>query len=380
MNPSTQEKARSIRVAMIGSRGLPVVYGGIERHVEELGARLAARGHRVTVFGRRPFSQSGEYRGMRVEVLPSIHTKHLETATSTLAATLRVLFEPFDVVHFHGVGPSLFAWMPPAARRATVATIHAQDYRQSKWGRVPRALLKLGERTAVERCHAAIAVSRLLASSLSSAYGRPVVYIPNGATVSEPPPFSEAARFGIQSGRYVLSVGRFIVERGFHVLLRAWKQVNADMRLVIAGEELFEGAYARELRELADDRVVFSGYVAGRLLDELYAHCAFYVLPSTLEGLPISLIEAMSFARPAVMSDIPENLEVAESTALLFRAHDARDLARAMRFMIAMDPSEREKRGRFGRERVQREYTWDRVAGQVEALYLELLKGRPQHP
>lgn len=376
MDERDQGKGHSLRVAMIGSRGLPFVYGGIERHVEELGARLASRGHRVTVFGRKPFSCGGVYRGMRVEVLPSIHTKHLETATNTLATTLRVLFEPFDVIHFHGVGPSLFAWMPVAAGKLTVSTIHAQDYRQSKWGPAARTLLRLGERTAVERCHAAIAVSRLMAESLSSKYGRPVVYVPNGATLSPSPPFVEAARLGLESGRYVLTVGRFIAERGFHTLLESWKKVDTDLRLVIAGDAHFEGAYARRLRALADERVIFPGYVAGGLLDELYAHCAFYVLPSTVEGLPISLIEVMSFARPVIMSDIPENLEVAESTAVVFRANDRSDLVRAMRFMIAMDALEKVRRGRLGRERVEREYTWDRVAQEVEALYLGLLGRR----
>ena len=376
MDAGEQGNVRSVRVAMIGSRGLPFVYGGIERHVEELGARLAARGHRVTVFGRRPFSRGGAYRGMRVEVLPSIHTKHLETATSTLGATLRVLFEHFDIVHFHGVGPSLFAWMPVAAGKLTVSTIHAQDYRQSKWGPAARALLKLGERTAVERCHASIAVSRLMAESLSSEYGRPVVYVPNGATLSSAPPLAEAARLGLESGRYVLTVGRFIAERGFDTLLESWKRVDTDLRLVIAGDARFEGSYARRLGDLADERVIFPGHVSGRLLDELYAHCAFYVLPSTLEGLPISLMEAMSFARPVIVSDIPENLEVAESTAVAFRANDPNDLVRAMKFMIAMDRLEKDSRGRLGRERIEHEYTWDRVAQQVEALYLRLLSRR----
>jgi glycosyltransferase involved in cell wall biosynthesis len=376
MDARGQGNTRSIRVAMIGSRGLPFVYGGIERHVEELGARLAARGHRVTVFGRRPFSRGGEYRGMRVEVLPSIHTKHFETATNTLAAAIRVLFEQFDVVHFHGVGPSLFAWMPAAAGKLTVSTIHAQDYRQSKWGPAARALLRLGERTAVERCHAVIAVSRLMAESLSASYGRPVVYVPNGATISPPPPFLEAARLGLESGRYALTVGRFIAERGFHTLLESWRKVDTDLRLVIAGDAHFEGSYAKRLGALADDRVIFPGYVTGRLLDELYAHCSFYVLPSTVEGLPISLMEAMSFQRPVIVSDIPENLEVAESTAVVFRANDGNDLVRGMKFMIAMGSPERQRRGRLGMERVEREYTWDRVATEVEALYLGLLSRR----
>ena len=352
------------------------MYGGIERHVEELGARLVERGHRVTVFGRKPFSRPGEHRGIDVAVLPSIPTKNLDTASNVLATTLRVLFDRFDIVHYHGVGPSLFAWMPAATGERTVATIHALDYRQSKWGPAARALLRLGERTAVERCHAVIAVSKLMAEELAGRYGRRVVYIPNGAALAEPPPFREAASLGLSEGRYILAVGRFIVERGFHTLLEAYRHVKSDMRLVIAGDAYFDGAYGKRLRSLADGRVVFPGHIRGTLLAELYAHCAFYVLPSTVEGLSISLLEAMSFGRPVLVSDIPENLEVASEIAVTFRGTDARDLVRAMEELLAMREDERSERGRLARERVRREYSWDRVTDSVESLYLGLVHSR----
>jgi glycosyltransferase involved in cell wall biosynthesis len=306
----------------------------------------------------------------------SIRTKNLETATNTLAAVLRVLVEPYDIVHFHGVGPSIFVPLTVARGITTVATIHAPDYRQSKWGAPARALLRFGERTAVRRAHAAIAVSKLMAESLETRYGRSVAYIPNGATLSDTPPFVEAGRLGIERGRYVLALGRFIVERGFHTLLEAFARVASDRKLVIAGDARFAGRYARRLKAMADARVVFPGHVSGTLLDELYAHCAFYVLPSTVEGLPISLLEAMSFSRPVVVSDIPENLEVAEGIAVTFKRGDPSDLARALRSMLDMDERERERLGRLGRERVMREYTWDHVTDEVEHLYRRTISAR----
>ncbi|MCK4237132.1 MAG: glycosyltransferase family 4 protein, partial [Candidatus Krumholzibacteria bacterium] len=275
-----------LNIAMIGSKGLPVVFGGIERHVEEIGRRLVERGHHLTVFGRRPFSKSGEHLGMKITVLPSIPTKNLETATNSLAATVRAVFGHFDIVHYHGIGPSLFCWIAAGLGNVTVATIHAPDYRQSKWGGAARFFLRLGERTAVRRCDAAIAVSRLMSEELEFSYGRPVHYIPNGATLCDPPPFDRAGDMGLESGRYILTVGRFIYERGFHTLLEAFREVETDKRLVIVGEARFEDNYSSGLREIADDRVVFPGYISGTLLNELYAHCSFYVLPSILEGLP----------------------------------------------------------------------------------------------
>jgi glycosyltransferase involved in cell wall biosynthesis len=366
----------ALRIAMIGSRGLPVVYGGIERHVAELGSRLAERGHEVTVFGRRPFSAEGEHRGMRVRVLPSIPTKNLETATNTLAAALRACVEPFDIVHYHGVGPSLYSWITAARGMTTVATVHASDYRQSKWGPAARALLRLGERTAVRRAHATIAVSRIMAAELEERYGRRIVYIPNGADLREAPPFGAAGALGLESGRFILAVGRFIVERGFHTLLEAFKNVPTEYRLVIAGDARFEESYERRLKRMADPRVVFPGYVSGALLDELYAHCAFYVLPSTVEGLPISLLEAMSFSRPVLVSDIPENLEVAEGIAATFSRENAADLSRALARMLAMDDTERRRLGAAARERIASRYTWSRVTDEVEALYRELVSAR----
>jgi glycosyltransferase involved in cell wall biosynthesis len=363
---------------MIGSRGLPFVYGGIERHVAEIGSRLVERGHEVTVFGRKPFSVRGEHRGMRIRVLPSIPTKNLETASNALAATAYVFFEPFDIVHYHGVGPSLFSWMAAARGLTTVATIHAEDYRQSKWGPMARTLLRLGEKTAVRRTHAAIAVSKIMALRLGSEYGRSVEYIPNGAELRDAPPFNEARSLGLEPGRYIFSVGRFIVERGFHTLLAAFKHVKTECRLVIAGDSRYEENYERRLKGIADARVVFPGYISGTLLDELYAHCAFYVLPSTVEGLPISLLEAMSFSRPVLVSDIPENLEIAEGIAVTFSSGDEGDLSRALVRMLEMDAPERQRIGAAARDRVARAYTWDHVTDEIERLYRRL-KGNETH-
>lgn len=357
---------------MIGSKGLPAIFGGIERHVEEIGKRLARKGHEITVFGRKPFSASGDHIGMRVRVLPSIPTKNLETATNSLAATMAATTGDFDIIHYHGIGPSIFSWIPAAFGKNTVATIHAPDYRQSKWGPAARFLLRQGERTAMRHCKAVIAVSKLMAKDLANSFGRSVRYIPNGAAIVDIPQFNEASRLGLEQGDYILTVGRFIYERGFHTLLEAFANVETSKRLVIVGDARFEERYAAGLEELADERVVFPGYISGPLLDELYASCAFYVLPSLVEGLPISLLEAMSFARPVLVSDIPENLEVAGDIAPTFRKGDAGDLARAMRLMLEMGDSEKEEMGRRGKERVQRDYTWDMVTDRLEELYREL--------
>jgi len=358
---------------MIGSKGLPATYGGIERHIEEIGRRLAARGHDVTVFGRKPFSRDGTHLGMRIRVLPSIPTKNLDTATSSFAACMPSLSKDFDIVHFHGIGPSIFAWIPRLARKKTVATIHALDYRQRKWGAFARIMLKMGERSAVRNTNAAIAVSRLMTDQLSGKYSKKVHYIPNGANLRSAPDFRDSSSLDLKSGGYILTVGRFIVEREFHTLITAFSGIDTEMKLVIAGDERFEGEYARRLREIADPRVIFPGYVSGGKLDELYAHCRFYVLPSLVEGLPISLIEAMSFSKPVLISDIPENLEVAGGVARTFARGNRSDLARALKEMIELGEDEKTAMGKKGRKRVIGEYDWDRITDSTESLYLDLM-------
>ena len=365
---------RPLKIAMIGSKGIPALFGGIEKHVEEISRRLVERGNAVTVYGRSPFSRSGTYDGVRVKVLPSVSTKNLETASNSILASLAAFFGGYDIVHFHGIGPAIFCWNHVARRKRTVCTIHALDYRQSKWGENAKRLLRLGERRAVTKADAAVAVSRLMAGELSGRYGKPVRYIPNGTSPGRSPAFETAGELGIEAGGYILSVGRFIVERGFDTLIEAFERLDTDLKLVIAGDARFEEDYASRIMDMAGERVIMPGYVSGGRLEELYAHCAFYVLPSLVEGLPISLIEAMGHSRPVIISDIPENLEVAGGIGETFRAGDSGDLLRAMKKLIDLGSDELEAMGAAGLRKVEAEYDWDAITGSIEGLYRELLQ------
>lgn len=330
----------------------------------------------MTVFGRKPFSQQAEYLGMKIEILPSVRTKNLDTATNSFLSSFVSIFRDYDIVHFHGIGPSIFNVIPRVSGKKTVSTIHALDYRQIKWGKLAKSMLRFGERCAVKNSSATIAVSKLMTAQLSGKYGRRVEYIPNGASLREMPEFADSSGLGLKKGGYILTVGRFIIERGFHSLIEAYQAVDTPLKLVIVGDERFETRYARTLHEKADERVIFPGYISGAELDELYAHCAFYVLPSTVEGLPISLMEAMSFSRPVLISDIPENLEVAGGSSLTFIHDDPGDLTRALKEMLSLTEEEREKLGKEGRKKVEIEYNWDLITERTERFYLDILYGR----
>ncbi|MDD3642962.1 MAG: glycosyltransferase family 4 protein [Candidatus Krumholzibacteria bacterium] len=370
------EQRRTLDIAMIGAKGIPAGFGGIEKHVEEISTRLVRRGHRVTVFGRAQFCGAGSWKGVRIRTLPTIPTKNLDSGVNCLLASMAARLGGFDIVHFHGIGPALFSRIPRRRGVGIVATIHALDYRQSKWGPLAKRLLRLGERCAVLHTDAAVAVSRLISDQLGGRYGHPVAYIPNGTSIAARPAGQSLDRLGVEPGKYILSVGRFIIERGFHTLIEAFREAPPHLRLVIVGDARFEERYGERIREMADERVVLPGFISGPLLEELYAHCAFYVLPSLVEGLPISLIEAMGHGRPVLVSDIPENLEVAGGIGMQFRAGDARDLASSLVRMAELPVAELERMGAEGRKRVEQEYLWDDAALRLEKLYLGLAAER----
>jgi glycosyltransferase involved in cell wall biosynthesis len=383
----------TLRIAMIGQKGIPARFGGVETHVDHIATRLAARGHEVWTFCRTRFrpnrlaeSTSGDYRvigrehwyrGVHLAYRPSVNTKHLDAASHTLLCAVESgLFHGFDIVHFHGIGPSAFAPVPRLFRRKVVSTIHALDWRQVKWGKTAKAFLKKGEARGARSSHGIITVSRILQRYVRDTYGREATYIPNGAVLPHSPPRrGEIERWGLSGGDYVLAVGRIIRDRGLHRLIEAFHAVPGDTRLVIVGSETPKTSYSDELRALADGRVVFTGDVFGEALEDLYANCAVYVLASTVEGLPITVCEAMAHGRPLLLSNIPENREVAGNAAVYFNSLDVNKLQESLRNLLG-DRELQETLARRGLERARSTYNWDRIADQVEAFYFQVLERR----
>ncbi len=377
-----------VHVAMIGQKGYPPVHGGIERHVAELAARLPAHGFAVDIYSRPHYSaldgDSG-LPGVAVRRLGSIPTKHLDAISHTVACTLDVLRRPAPIVHYHALGPGLLAGLPRwLGRRRTVVTVHGLDWQREKWGAIARAVLRLGEAASAALPDRTIVVSRALAEHYRQAHGRQARYIPNGITVPPPP---DAAAAGAAERRrrdlgverpYVLFVARLVPEKGCHLLLEAWRALPAGLRdghqLVVAGDAGFTGDYAAGLRREAPAGVLFPGYVHGEALAALHAGAEVMVLPSTLEGLSISLLEAMSHGRCCLVSDIPPNVEAGGGCVATFRSGDAADLGRILAGLLADGPR-RAALGAAAREQAREAYDWDRVAADTAAVYRELLAG-----
>jgi glycosyltransferase involved in cell wall biosynthesis len=380
---------RALRIAMIGQKGIPARYGGVETHVENISVRLAERGHDVRVFCRSRLwvdpalappgyvvaGRDATYQGVRVVFRPSVPTKHLDAATHAFLCALEASWRhDLDIIHLHGIGPAAFAPVAGLFGRRVVSTFHALDWRQVKWGPWAKMFLKRGERTGARRSDTVIAVSRLMQAHIQHAHGVEARYIPNGASRRRSPvDLSLIERWGLKSGGYILTVGRIIPDRELHTLIEAFHQLPTTLRLVIVGSENPRSAYTDALERLAAERVVFTGDVFGEPLEALYAGARLYALASRVEGLPITVCEAMAHARPLVLSDIPENAEVGGTAARYFKCGDVNALASTLQQLLE-DPAGSDALGRLARQRFETEYDWDLVTDQVEAEYYRVLK------
>jgi glycosyltransferase involved in cell wall biosynthesis len=367
---------------MIGQKGYPPVHGGIEKHVAELAARLPALGCGVDIYSRPHYSDldgPADLDGVRVLKLPSIPTKHLDAITHTLVSTAHVLSQDVDIVHYHALGPGLLAGVPRwMSRKPTVVTVHGLDWQRDKWGAVASRILRVGELGSVRLPDRTIVVSRALRKHYLEQHRRPTDYIPNGIT---PPVYREPELIrGLGVDRpFVLFVGRLVPEKGCHLLLEAWSELPSSVReshqLVIAGDAGFTTDYVAQLRKMAPAGVIFLGYVHGPTLEELYTSSQIVVLPSTLEGLSITLLEGMSYARCCLVSDIPPNVEAAGGHAVLFRCGDPAHLREKLALLLD-DPVQRETLGASAQLHAIEQYSWDRVAALTRDLYGEILGER----
>jgi glycosyltransferase involved in cell wall biosynthesis len=364
---------------MLGLKGIPATFGGVERHVEELSARLVERGHEVTVYCRRNYTPAGSlHRGVRLRILPSISTNRLDAISHTALAAAEIAARQFDVVHFHSAGPALLSFVPRIASWrpcAVVATVHAMDWRRRKWGPIARWWLRRGAWAAVTFPHRTIVVSRRMEEYFARC-GRHVVHIPNGVEAPCRAPLDELRPLGLEKERYVLWMGRFVPEKRVEDLIAAFRSLEGETKLLLAGEVNEADPYFKALRSAAggDPRIIFPGGLYGRAKAEALSNAALVALTSDLEGFPIVLLEGMRYGRPVLASDIPENLEVVrpQVNGFVFRTGDLASLHERMTWVLA-HPDEAAAAGRQA-EQDSQQYDWDAIAGRVDSVYRSALE------
>jgi glycosyltransferase involved in cell wall biosynthesis len=355
-------------------------YGGIESYCEEVGKRLAERGHEVTVYCRTYFTPKLEqHNGMRLVRLPTIRSKHLETLIHTVLSTLHALTQRYDFVHYHALGPALFSFIPRLLRTKTAVTVQGLDWQRKKWGRVASAVLRAGEQASVQLLDVTMVVSRTLQQHYRETHGMETVYVPNGGVLRDRSEPNKILEWGLEPGKYVLFLGRFSPEKGCHLLVEAFEHLDTDVKLVMAGAGSYCDDYSRELRTHASDRIRMLEWVTGETLDELLTNAMIFVLPSDLEGLSLALLDAMGAGLCVLTSDVPENRELVEGAGFTFQRGNGADLADCLRSLIA-NPSLRDAAGKVARRRIEERYQWQQIAEDIERAYFEVLGWKPNPP
>ncbi|MBG0789920.1 MAG: glycosyltransferase family 4 protein [Desulfovibrionaceae bacterium] len=367
-----------MKIAVLGLRSIGNnCSGGIERHVQELSVRMAAEGHEVTVFCRGKYNDAGEeYKGVRLVNRTAIYSKHLEAVTHTAIAVPSTLVG-YDVVHFHATGPSLLSWIPRLAMTPTIVTVHGLDYLRAKWGKAARAILRAGAWTSAFCPSRTIVVSKVLREHYKKTYGRDTAHVPNGIEAPTLRTLDGLKRFGIDKGEYVLSLGRLVPEKGIHYLVEAFRGVDTSVKLVIVGGDSLSGGYLQELKVIAGDdpRIVFTGPLYGADKDEAFSNARMFAIPSDLEGMPIAMLEAMSYGCPTLSSDIPECMEVFDGregeVGFSFTQGNIESLKAQLEMMLGLNLS---PIGAAGRDYVLDNYNWDAITEQTLSVYREACK------
>jgi len=365
-----------MKIYYIAVKGIPIG-GGIEKLTEEIGTRMVAKGHDVKVYSSRDYGTTdGFYKGMVIKTVPSINTKNWHKFSICFNATLDVIKRgEADIVHVHAVGPSIFSLLPRLFGIPTVVQTHGLEWKRDKWGGGGRAFFKIADYSAVYFPNRTTSVSKVQKNYYETKFKRNIEYIPTGVNKVERATPGWIIEQGLEPDRYVLFAARLVEEKGAHFLIDAFRGIDTDLKLVVAGDAAHADEYKARLRKKAgeDPRILFPGFVTGNALAELFSNAYIFCLPSTLEGLPIALLEAMSYGNCCVASDIPENLEALENFGYTFRNRDSDDLKKVLKDLLSHLEKVHEKK-ETARDHVLKNYSWDKIADQMEALYYSILK------
>ena len=375
---------QGMRIAMIGHKRIPSREGGVEVVVEELSLRLTAKGNRVDAYNRFGHHVSGKkydqeygwkgrkfYKGIRVYIVPTFRRSSLNAIVYAFFATIMALFHHYDVIHYHAEGPCAMLWLPHFLRRKIVVTVHGLDWQRAKWGNFASFVIKFGERMAAKYADDIIVLSENVKQYFADTYHREVTYIPNG--ISRPGLQGAALigeKYGLERDGYFLFLGRIVPEKGLHYLIEAFLGLKTDKKLVIAGGSSQAMDYMEQIHRMAakDERIIMTDFVQGQMLEELYANAYAFVLPSDVEGMAMTLLEAMSYGGCCLVSDIRENTEVVEDKALIFKKGDVEDLRSKLVWMLA-HPEEVRRMGEESVDFICGKYDWDDVTERTLAVY-----------
>ena len=368
-----------MKIAMIGHKRIPSREGGIEIVVEEISTRLAALGHTVHAYNRRgkyvhgsdnDFRKMKEYKGVKIIQIPTIPKKGLDALVYSFFAVILALFERYDIIHFHAEGPGVMILIAHLFRIRSVSTVHGLDWQRAKWGGFASKYIKYGEKIIARYAAEIIVLSLNNQKYFLDNYNRSANFIPNGVNK---PVIRKASviskKYGLHGQDYLLFLARLVPEKGLDYLIDAYEQITTSKKLVIAGGSSHSEEYEENIKVKAasDNRIIMTGFVQGELLEELFSNCAIYILPSDVEGMPLSLLEAMSYGCTCLVSDIPENTEVVGDYAAVFKKSNAEDLKEKLVYLL--DNGFSKYTPQEISDYILEKYNWDKVVDNHLELY-----------
>lgn len=370
-----------MKIAMIGHKRIPSREGGVEIVVGELSRRMVSLGNSVTAFNRKSEHIAGkefdtdfdkkEWNGVSLKWVATPNSSKLNAIVYSAFATARALFGNYDIIHFHAEGPSSMVPLAKLFGKKCVVTIHGLDWQRSKWGGFATKFLQYGEKCAAKYADEIIVLSKNVQQYFFDKYGRETVYIPNG--IEKPKPIEAniiKQQYSLEKDGYILYLGRIVPEKNIHSLIEAYSQISTDKKLVIAGGASHTSEYAASLIEQAksNKNIIFTGFVQGAELEELYSNAYIYCLPSDLEGMPISLLEAMSYGNCCLTSDICECTEVCGKNAVYFKKGDTADLKNKLEEFLG-DSEKVAEYKKCASEYVCSKYNWDDITDKTLSIY-----------
>jgi glycosyltransferase involved in cell wall biosynthesis len=372
-----------MKIAVIGTKGLPAKQGGIEHYCAEVYPRMVAQGHSVDLFARSSYTDFSwfdryDFQGVRVITLPGLNLKGLDAFVSSALGAIAASGKHYDIIHFHALGPALFSGLPRIVSSSrVVVTCQGLDWQRAKWGNISSRLIKMGEKAAVRFAHGMIVVSKDLQSYFLQTYGRETVYIPNApASYAESDPdFSYGTSLGLSQGRYILYLGRLVPEKRGDLLIEAFQSLKpAGWKLVFAGGNSDTTSFASKLLDMAagSPDVVFAGELRGSRLAEIVRGAGLFVQPSDLEGLPLSMLEGMREGIPVLASDIPPHQQlIGDERGILFKTGDVESCLHLLDWAVH-HPQELEVMAKKAQKYVEDNYNWDHITSENLKLYTEI--------
>lgn len=371
----------SLRIALLGTRGIPASYSGFEQCVEQLGKRLVQRGHEVTVYCRSHHITYPEnsYLGMRLVKLPTIANKYLDTIVHSFISSVHALPQRYDIALYFIAGNSLVAWIPRLAGAKTIINVDGLDWKREKWPTLAKKYIQFSEYLSTRLPNLCLTDSVVVQNYYKDTYGSVPPYIPYGSDVDIVPPGETLARFGLEAGRYVLFVGRLVPENCAHHLVEAFRNLPTDLKCVIVGDAPYAEDYIAALKQSAgnDPRIVFTGYVFGKGYQELGSNARIFVETSGVGGTHPALIEAMAFGNCVITHDTAENLETIGDAGFAYNGKTgAADLERVLARLLA-DPELVADYAACAKQRADTVYTWDSVTDAYERLFYTLCNKVP---